>query len=307
MNIGVFGGSGFVGNYIVNELLDSNYKVTVLVRKESESKLSNSSKCNIVYGDIKNEKAIREVVEKSDAIIYNIGIIREFPSQNITFDELHYKGAKLVIDIAKDCNIERFVLMSANGVVPNGTGYQKTKYKAENYLKANIRDWTIIRPSLVFGNPLNCIEFCSQLKSDMLSLPFPAPSFFKGLNIFNAGKFKMSPVHVKDVSKVFVECITNNHSFKKIYHLGGESFTWNEIVKIISSSYGKPKLMIPAPSVGVYFAALLLDRFKWFPISRDQITMLLEGNECSSNDIFSRYKIKPILFNKENLSYLNDK
>ena len=61
MNIGVFGGSGFVGNYIVNELLDSNYKVTVLVRKESESKLSNSSKCNIVYGDIKNEKAIREV------------------------------------------------------------------------------------------------------------------------------------------------------------------------------------------------------------------------------------------------------
>ena len=56
--------------------------------------------------------------------------------------------------------------------------------------------------------------------------------------------------------------------------------------------------------MGVYMVALLLDRFSWFPISRDQIIMLLEGITCESAQIFKRYNIKPIAFKSENLSYL---
>ena len=114
----------------------------------------------------------------------------------------------------------------------------------------------------------------------------------------------MSPVHVKDVAKIFADCIENNHSFKKVYELGGKSFTWNEIISIISRAYNKRKLTVPAPAVGVYMMALLLDRFSWFRISRDQIIMLLEGNTCESAQIFKRYNIKPIAFKSENLSYL---
>ena len=106
-------------------------------------------------------------------------------------------------------------------------------------LKANIRDWTIIRPSLIFGDSNGKMEFCLQLKKDMLSLPFPAPSFFKGLSFWNAGKFEMSPIHVKDVATIFVKSIENNHSFKKVYHLGGNNFTWKTIIGIISKAYEK--------------------------------------------------------------------
>ena len=304
MKIAVFGGTGFVGNYIVNELLDSNHEVNVLVRSESQSKLEKIDKCNTTIGEINNMDSIDNTLKNCEAVIYNIGIIREFKSKNITFEDLHYKGLKSVVDSSRKNHIHRFILMSANGVKPNGTVYQKTKYNAEEYLKANIRDWTIIRPSLVFGDSNGEMEFCLQLKKDMLSLPFPAPSFFNGINIFNAGKFKMSPIHVKDVAKIFVKCLDNNHAFKKVYYLGGKDYTWKQIINIISKGSGKNKMLIPAPVLPIFIIALLLDKYSWFPISCDQLTMLLEGNVCDSMSLFKRYGINPIEFKATNLDYL---
>ena len=304
MKVAIFGGTGFVGNNIIAELLNHEYQVNVLVRSGSEHKLEQINNCNVINGDIGDKDAVEDVIKISDVVIYNIGIIREFKSKDITYEELHYDGAKLTIDLSKKYNINRYIMMSANGVKPNGTGYQVTKYKADVYLKNNIRDWTIIRPSLIFGNSNGKKEFCNELKKDMLSLPIPAPAFFSGLNIFSAGEFKMSPIHVRDVSKIFIDCINNNHAFKKVYDLGGENYTWKEIISIISKAYNKDKMISPAPTLFVYLVAFLFDRFDWFPISRDQITMLLEGNTCESDIIFKRYNIKPIKFNPSNLDYL---
>jgi len=50
-----------------------------------------------------------------------------------------------------------------------------------------------------------------------------------------------------------------------------------------------------------------LDRFKFFPITRDQITMLLEGNTCNSKDLFEQFEITPIEFSAKSLSYLRNK
>ena len=148
------------------------------------------------------------------------------------------------------------------------------------------------------------MEFCLQLKKDMLSLPFPAPSFFKGLSFWNAGKFEMSPIHVKDVATIFVKSIENNHSFKKVYHLGGNNFTWKTIIGIISKAYEKNKMLIPTPVLPIFMIALVLGRYSWFPISCAQITMLLEGNICDSVKLFKRYNINPIEFQSSNLDYL---
>jgi len=304
MKVAVFGGTGFVGSYIIDELLNSKYDVNMLVRDGSENKIANIDKYNVINGDINDSDAISNTLKDCETVIYNIGIIREFPSKGITFENLHYKAFKIVVDISKKKHIKRFILMSANGVKPSGTGYQETKYKAEVYLRANIRDWTIIRPSLIFGDSKGKDEFCSQLKRDMLSLPFPAPVFFSGINFLSAGKFEMSPIHVKDVAKIFVHCIKNNHAFKKVYKLGYENYNWKEIISIISSAYGKQKMTIPAPAQLVYLVALLLDRFKWFPISCDQLTMLLEGNTCDGSLVFKRYSIEPIEFKSSNLDYL---
>ncbi|GIT40804.1 MAG: hypothetical protein Ct9H300mP9_6540 [Candidatus Neomarinimicrobiota bacterium] len=87
------------------------------------------------------------------------------------------------MDQCKELGIDRFILMSANGVRPDGTGYQKTKWLAEQYLMNTDLKWTIFRPSLIFGDPRgsNRPEFCTQLKKDLIRLPIPAPLFHDGI------------------------------------------------------------------------------------------------------------------------------
>jgi NADH dehydrogenase len=308
MKVALFGGTGFVGSYIIDELLAQKMIPRILVREDSQSKLMQNAKCEVIYGDLKNENAIRETISGCDAVIYSVGIIREFPSKGITFENLHFEGAKRCIDIAKDEHIKRFILMSANGVKKKGTAYQQTKMMAEEYLKWSELDYTIFRPSLIFGDPRGSgrPEFCTQLKKDMLSLPFPAPNFHTGLNPLKAGKFGLSPIHAKDVATIFVNSINNNKAFNKVYHLGGEVFTWEEIIKIITNAYGKKKWTIPAPVFLIKFIAIILGRFPWFPITEEQITMLVEGNVCSSEEVFELFMIDPIPFNTESLAYLQN-
>ena len=140
----------------------------------------------------------------------------------------------------------------------------------------------------------------------MLSLPFPAPLFYKGLLPFNAGQFKMSPVHIKNVISFFIKSLTIDKTIHKTYELGGpHDYTWKEIIQIISTAYGKNKWSIPVPIFPIRIGALFLERFKWFPITNGQLTMLLEGNTCNSQKIFEEFNIEPIKFDKISLEYLN--
>ena len=308
MKTALIGGTGFVGSYIIDELIKHNMTPRLLVRHGAQSKLLQQEKCELVFGEVDDKTAVNETIQGCSAVIYNIGIIREFPANGITYESLHYLGAKRCIDTAENFKINRFILMSANGVKTDGTGYQKTKMLAEEYLKSVNLNYTIFRPSLVFGNPRGTgrQEFCTQLKKDMLSLPFPAPNFFPGLNPFNSGNFSMSPIHAKDVASVFVKSINEIKTFKKTYHLGGKAIYWKDIIKIISRAYGKNKWTIPAPAFFIKSLAAIFGQFAWFPITEDQITMLMEGNSCKSDEIFNMLVIKPIPFNSESLSYLKD-
>ena len=306
MNVAIFGATGFVGKYLLEELKKHDYNAQILIRKGSENKIDISSNHKIILGDISNKDAIKQTLKDADAIIYTIGIIREFKRKNITFDYLHHQGIKNVIKEAEKLKIKRFVLMSANGVKKEGTKYQTSKYLGEMALINSNLNWTIFRPSLIFGDSDGRDEFCAQLKKDMLSLPFPAPLFHKGLLPFNAGQFKMSPIHVKNVASFFVKSIKIDNTFNKTYELGGPNdYTWKEIIKIISNAYGKNKWTMPAPVIPIKILAYLFDSFKWFPITNGQLTMLLEGNTCNSEKTFEEFDIQPIKFDKESLSYLN--
>jgi len=304
MKVALFGGTGFVGSYITRELVREGFTPKVLVQSGSLSKIN--SPCEVVKGDIQNKNAILETMQGAEAVIYTIGIIREFPKKGVTFKELHLNGLKRCLEIALKIGVKRVILMSANGVRPDGTAYQRTKWQADEALKESGLNWTIFRPSLIFGDPggEGRPEFCTQIRDDMLSLPFPAPLFYNGLLPFNAGSFSMSPIHVKNVAEFFVKSIKLKVCEKNIFDLGGpEALTWKEIIHQIALASGKRTWKIPAPVVVIKIAASILDRFKWFPVTRDQLTMLMEGNTVSTN-YFGDFSINPRKFNLENLEYL---
>ena len=78
MKVALFGGTGFVGSYMVDALLDGGHEPALLVREGSEQKVRRKDECRIVMGDVTDAESVRETLSDSEAVIYLIGIIREF-------------------------------------------------------------------------------------------------------------------------------------------------------------------------------------------------------------------------------------
>jgi NADH dehydrogenase len=304
MKVGVIGGTGYIGSYLIDALLDYGLQPVVLVRPGSQARLRHADHCQVIDGDLGDVDAILRLVKQVDAVIYNVGILREFPARGVRFSELHENAARHVIDASVQAGVSNFLLMSANGVNPHGTPYQRHKHAADEYLAGSGLNYSIFRPSVVFGDPRGRMEFATQLCRDIVCSPLPAPLFFDGLNPMKAGCFELSPVHVEDVARAFVNQLVSPAETNRIFHLGGSAIlSWKEILTTIAAAIGRRKLMLPVPVQGVKIVAGLLDQFEQFPVTRDQLNMLMEGNICSVEDL-KGMGITPRRFEVGELAYL---
>jgi NADH dehydrogenase len=305
MKIGVIGGTGFVGSYVLEALAAAGHELRVLTRPGHEHKLDANPAYTAISGEVSNEEALRECLSGVDAAIYLIGILREQPDRGITFEALQRRGAVRTIDLAESLGVKRFLLMSANGIDAAESPYQTTKLAAEERLKASTLDWTIFRPSVIFGPPRGRMEFCTQLKAELIDSPIPAPLFFKGLSPFEAGTFRLAPVHIQDVAAAFARALEREDAIGQTFPLcGPDTPSWKGILKTIAAASGKTKWMLPAPALVLEPVAAVLGRFSWFPVTRDQLRMLLAGNICECDGL-ARLDIKPIRFDQAALSYLS--
>ncbi len=305
MRVALFGGTGFVGGYLVDALVEAGHEPSVLVRPGSESKLRRADKCRKTTGDLDSPHAVRATLEHSDAAIYTVGILREHPGKGVTFEKLQYRGAVAVIEKVMQTGITRFLLMSANGVKDPGTAYQSTKYRAEEALRASGLDSTIFRPSVIFGDPRGAMEFATQLYRDMIAPPLPGVGFHTGV-FPSGGDVLMSPVAAEDVASAFVASLDNPATIGNTYELGGpEILSWNEILMRISAAVDKRKLILPMPIGVMKLGASLLDWLPFFPVTRDQLTMLAEGNTADPATLEKLIGRAPKAFTPEALSYLS--
>lgn len=238
-------------------------------------------------------------------MIYCVGLLREIPRQGITFEATQFDGVANTIEAALENSISRFLLMSANGVKIPGTQYQETKKRAEDRLIASDLKATIFKPSVIFGNPRGQMEFATQLFRDMVEKPIPAVGFFSGLNPVS-GAVLMSPVHVEDVAKAFVASLTDPKTIGASYELGGpETLSWTEMIRRIAATTGRKKWILPMPIAAMKLAATLFDWLPLFPVTRDQLTMLAEGNTADPAIVESLIGRSPRAFTLEHLDYLN--
>ena len=304
MQVALFGGTGFVGNHLVEALIAAGRTPSLLVREGSEGKLRHADGCRITYGDIASEAAIEATLTDCDALIYNIGILKEHPRRGITFEELQFRGVERVVAAARRAGISRMLLMSANGVKQPGTPYQETKFRAEELVKQSGLDFTIFRPSVIFGNSHGQQEISSQLYNDLVRPPIPAVGFHTGWNPKDNGVV-LSPVHVKDVADGFVAALTNPATIGKTCVMGGpEVLTWAEMIRRIAAATGRDKWILAMPIGVMKFGATLFDWLPFFPATRDQLTMLAEGNDADPTQLEALIGRPPAAFTPDNLSYL---
>lgn len=305
MKVALIGGTGFVGGHLTNALLEAGHEPSLLVRAGSESRLRRPGDVRTITGDISSAEALRSVLDGCSAVIYNVGILREFPGRGITFEESQYQGLVRTVEAAKAAGVKRLLLMSANGVKRPGTPYQETKHRAEEFALQSGLDVTVMRPSVIFGDPEGKMEFATQLFNDMIRPPIPAAIFFSGRDP-EQGAVVMSPVHIGDVASAFVTALQNDATISKTFSLGGpEVLTWTEIVRRIAESTGRTKWILPMPIWIMRLGATLLDWLPFFPVTRGQLTMLEEGNIADPEILEQLIGRVPQGFTVDNLRYLS--
>jgi len=294
MRVALIGGTGFVGSYLVDALADAGHEIRLLVRPGSEHKVRKGAQT--VAGDVSSTAALQDTLEGCDAVIYCVGLLREFPRRGITFKTTQYQGVVDTVAAAKKVGVNRLLLMSAIGVKDPGTKYQSTKRRAEVHALESGLDVTVLRPSVIFGDPRGTMEFATQLNRDMVRPPLPAVNF---------GGVRMSPVHVEDVAAAFVAALEDRGTIGKTLELAGpEILGWGDMVRRIAAATGKSKLMLSMPLWLMKIGATLFDWLPFYPVTRDQLIMLGEGNTGSSETLEKLIARRARAFSADELRYL---
>lgn len=308
MDVFLTGGTGFVGGYVLRELLRKGHTVRRLVRDAAGDTAggaaggTDGSSVEDVQGDITQPTTLNGKLDGCDAVIHLVGIVEEKPSKGVMFDTVHYEGAKAVVDKAVAAGVKRFILMSANGARPDGVSdYQTSKWKAEEHLKnAALDRWTIFRPSIIFGDPgRDNPEFASQLARQLIR-PFPV------LPVFGNGSFQMQPVSVEEVAAAFVQALTLEAAGGKTYCVAGkERLAYVDVLDRITAAVGHaPKRKISQPIWLMRPIVRTAGKVGLLPITPDQFEMLIEGNTCDSSAFYRDFDVTYKPFTPDNLRYL---
>jgi NADH dehydrogenase len=107
------------------------------------------------------------------------------------------------------------------------------------------------------------------------------------------------------VADFMVQSLDRPETIGKTLALGGvDSLPWKDLIQTVGLALNQRKFRIPVPDWAIRLPALLLDRFSWFPITRIELAMFLEGNGCDSTELYRSFGFTPRRFTPENLKYL---
>jgi uncharacterized protein YbjT (DUF2867 family) len=299
MRVLVTGLTGFVGHHLGHALVRAGHEVVALVRPGSERKLGKLQRVvTAAFGDVTEPRTLKAALEGVDAVINLVGIIREDTWHGVTFEKLHWEATRDLVDASKAAGVKRFLQMSANGVRADGTGYERTKFHADEYVRGSGLEWTLFRPSVIFGEPHGRMNFVTELAAPMRILPaFP---------LFGDGDALLQPVHVADVAAAFTRALSKPATIGQIYCVGGpEALPYRLVARIIATALGRPDLpLIPVPLPLVQLGVSLGEFLPGFPVTSDQVSMLVAGNACPDRQWQLDLDITPRAFTPAALDYL---
>jgi uncharacterized protein YbjT (DUF2867 family) len=273
----VTGGSGFVGSNVIDELLARGYAVNALVNRRELKGRGNSVRS--IPGGLFSEKALNEGTAGADAVVHLVGIIMERRSKGVTFERMHFEATKRVVDAAVRNGVKRYVHMSALGARADAvSNYHKTKFRAEQYVRASGLDWTILRPSLIHGPGGEFMRMEANWARGKAP-PFLFMPYFGAGPFGRGGAGLLQPVHVKDVARAFVDALTNAKTIGEVYPIGGpDRLTWPELHRTCAQAIvGRRRAVAALPA----WYARLLTRVvpaPLLPFNRDQVIMSQEDN-----------------------------
>ncbi|MHB9129479.1 MAG: complex I NDUFA9 subunit family protein [Armatimonadota bacterium] len=267
MRIFLTGATGFVGTFIRRALVQSGHQVIGLAHHPQPPEEG----ITWVPGDISDTGALIDGIDGAQVVVHLVGIIEE--KGEATFSRIHVEGTEHVLAAMRHLHISRLLHMSALGASSKAdTEYFRTKWKAEEAVRASGLDYTIFRPAIIFGPGDG---FVNLLVRQICRSPI--------IPVIGAGEYPLALISIHAVAAAFVQALQlNGTTVAKTFELcGPETLTYNEILKILRRQLGIHRPRIHLPVELVRMGIRLLTAFSINPpITRDQMVMLLQGSVC---------------------------
>jgi len=270
----LLGGTGYIGQHLLEALLREGYRVTCGVHA---STLLTS--CAAVAVDYSKDHAERDWLPRLagvDVVINCVGILRE--TESATFDALHIAAPGALFRAAFHSGVKKVIQVSALGADGGAqSGYHRSKKAGDDALAALDIPWVIVQPSLIFGPG----GASARLFSALAALPLiPLPGH---------GEQRVQPVRIDDVVEAIVRLMeTDSHDRQRVAAVGAKPVTLREFLSALRQrmKLGRPRF-VPIPMGLVRIAAAVGDRFARSLLDRESLGMLVRGNVASAAAITS--------------------
>jgi NADH dehydrogenase len=281
MKVLLTGGTGYVGRALRGKLREQGHDVRLLVRRESAHKVGSGEGFEIVHGDVLDSHACLRAVDGCAAVVHLVGIIREFPEDGTTYVAMHTEATYNVLDAARRMGIERFVHMSALGArADSRSRYHTTKFEAEEIVRNSDLRWTVFRPSVIFhpGDP-----FIRELV-DLVHRPI--------VPMIDRGQALLQPVSLENVTDAMARSLHMPETQGRVFEVGGpDRVRFADLTEAISKHFEVWPNTMTVSSRFMKPVVKMLQRFRSFPLTVDQLMMLVEDNICDTGAFTSAFGI----------------
>ena len=269
----ILGGGGFIGRYLVRNLIKKNFKILIPTRNAfTKGYLKTQATPGTIEFVNFNTDEIKNAIENSDIVINLCGILYETRKQK--FNTIHVDLPETIATLCAQSDVKKFVYVSAIGASKESQSkYQQSKFLGEEKALNNFKNTIIIRPSVVCGGEDNFTNLFAKLSISPI-IPIV------GIN------YKFQPIFVNDVAKAIVKAIEIKKNEGQIYEIGGEKIiSFGNMVKLILKIVGKKRLVIEMPMALAKMQSAFLNLFPIPPIlTKDQCLILTEKDNVVSDN-----------------------
>jgi NADH dehydrogenase len=276
LNILLTGATGFVGQEVLRQLRAAGHSIRILARNPASRRVREARAdhgAEVHPGEITDAGSLAGACNGMAAVIHLVGIISE--TGRSTFEHIHTQGTGNIIAAAQSAGVRRFLHISALGARAAAVSrYHQTKWVAEQNVRASGLDYTIFRPSLIYGPRDHFVNLFAAIARFSPIVP-----------LLGRRAARFQPVAVEAVARAFVQALVTPETIGKTYDLcGPDKLTLSEIVEFILEVTGRRRFKVRVPAGLAWAQAALLEQVyprllgRAPPLNRDQLIMLGEDN-----------------------------
>ena len=276
MKIFLTGATGFLGHHLLPMLSAAGHECIALTRyKPGCRELEVLPRVSLQQADAFDDAALRAAMQGADAVINMVGILNEAGRKGRGFHRVHVELVEKLIAAAGASGVRRFVQVSALGAGEGRSHYQVSKGEAEERIRAAPDlDWTIFRPSVIFGVGDSFFNRFATLLKLAPVLPLACP------------EARLQPVWADDVATAITRVLADETTYGKTYPLvGPREYTLRELVRFTAETAGLRRRIIGLPDAAARLQAAVMDFVPGKPFSTDNYRSLQTPNTSEENGL----------------------